>query len=164
MNSVVFLMAIILIVLTLPFLMNSFISNKEAYRENFTSSLGSDMGSYPSSLTNFLLEDSFPIRQNPGILDKQGSEQASKMWWHYPIFKEGSYAQITNNIRYPNNPDVGICTAEDLCGTIYRNRKNKSNYIKPLPPLNPTCGTRVGYFATGINMLPFRTNIPNVLY
>jgi hypothetical protein len=106
------------------------------------------MGRYPSSLTNFLLEDNFPIRQNPGVLDKDGLEQASKMWWHYPVFKVGSYAQITNNIRYSNNPDVGSCTGEDLCGTIYKNIKNKSNYVHPLPPLKPNCGTRVGYFVT----------------
>lgn len=173
MNSVVFLMSTIVIVLALPMLMNAIISNKyknnkknynkESFLNN-DSSLGNDMGSYPSALTNFFLKDSFPIRQNPGVLDKDGSEQASKMWWHYPIFKQGSYAQITNNIRYPNNPDIGICTSEDLCGTIYKNRQNQSNYTKPLPPINPTCGTRVGYFNTGINLLPFRTDIPNVLY
>ena len=102
MNSVIFLMTIIVIVLVLPMLMNSIMTNQYSYKENFLTynnengtSLGRDMGRYPSSLTNFLLEDNFPIRQNPGQLDKDGLEQASKMWWHKPVFKEGSYAQIT---------------------------------------------------------------------
>lgn len=166
MNSVIFLMTIIVIVLTLPMLMNSIMTT--SYKENFATNkkfiLGSGPSSYPYSLSNFLLKDSFPIRQNPGQLDKDGLEQASKMWWHKPVFKEGSYAQITNNIRYFDNPDIGNCTAEDLCGTIYKNRKTKSNYVIPLPPINHTCGNRIGYFTTGINLLPFRTNIPNVLY
>ena len=40
----------------------------------------------------------------------------------------------------------------------------KSNCIEPLPPVNPESGTRIGYFTTDINMLPFRTDEPNVLY
>ena len=166
MNSVFFLMTIIVIVLAMPMLMNSIMKNvnKENFANNKYSSLGSGYGSYPSSLTNFLLEDSFPIRQNPGVLKKDGLEQARNMWWRKPVFKEGSYSQITNNIRYFDNPDIGNCVAEDLCGTIYKNRKVSSNYVTPLPPINPTCGNRVGYFTTGINLLPFRTNIPNVLY
>jgi hypothetical protein len=137
------------------------------YKESFSSyninsnpGLGSDMGPYPSSLTNYYLQDSYPLRTPPGL----SNNSASDMWWHYPTFKEGSYKQITNNLKYFKNPDIGRCTAPDMCGTIYRNKKNKSNYIKSLPPINPSCGTRVGYFTTGINLLPYRTNIPNVLY
>jgi hypothetical protein len=52
----------------------------------------------------------------------------------------------------------------DFCGTLYKNRHLKSNYIEPLPPVDPTRGTRIGYFTTDINMLPFRTDVPNILY
>jgi hypothetical protein len=86
------------------------------------------------------------------------------MWWHYPIFEVGSYKQITNNLRYPNNPDTGRCMPAELCGTLYKEKQLKSNYIEPLPPVDPRSGTRVGYFTTNINMLPFRTDEPNILY
>jgi hypothetical protein len=53
---------------------------------------------------------------------------------------------------------------DSMCGALYHERQLKSNYIKPLPPLNPNCGTRVGYFDTYINLLPFRTDTQNILY
>ena len=37
-----------------------------------------------------------------------------------------------------------------------------SNIVSPLPPVDPNSGTRVGYFATSENLLPFRTNVPNI--
>lgn len=158
MNSTVFLLSIIIIVLTFPMVVNYFSSKK--YKENFISydinsnnSLGSNSGNFPSSLDDFYLQDNFPLRPEPGVLDVDGDEQASKMWWHYPIFKEGSYAQITNNLRYPNNPDVGDCTPPVICGTIYRRRKNKSNYVYPKPPINLKCDTRVGYFLTDKSLM-----------
>ena len=157
MNSALFLLTIIVIVLGFPMVYNYFMFK---YRESFvsnndnsTQSLGSDMGPYPSSLSRFYLQDLFPIRPHPGILDGDDDETESKMWWHYPIFKEGSYAQVTNNIRYYNNPDTGRCTPPDMCGTIYRRRQNKSNIVKPLQPVNAKNGTRIGYFATP--MKPF---------
>jgi hypothetical protein len=52
----------------------------------------------------------------------------------------------------------------ELCGTLYKEKQLKSNYIEPLPPVDPRSGTRVGYFTTNINMLPFRTDEPNILY
>ena len=39
-----------------------------------------------------------------------------------------------------------------------------TNYIEQLPPVNPTSGTRIGYFTTDDNLLPFRTDTPNILY
>jgi hypothetical protein len=86
------------------------------------------------------------------------------MWWHYPVFEVGSYDQITNNIRYPNNPDEGTCMPASVCGALYHDKKTGSNYIEQLPPVNPTSGTRIGYFTTDENLLPFRTDTPNILY
>ena len=51
---------------------------------------------------------------------------SADMWWHYPTFKLGSYDQITNNIRYPNNPDVGRCTPASVCGALYHEKKTGS--------------------------------------
>jgi hypothetical protein len=51
-----------------------------------------------------------------------------------------------------------------MCGALYNEKFIKSNYVEPLPPLNPDCGTRVGYFDTDVNLLPYRTNMQNILY
>ena len=122
--------------------------------------LGSTDGIYPSSEVDVLVQDTYPITGKNGV----SNDGSNEIWWHYPIFEVGSYDQITNNIRYPNNPDTGRCMPANFCGALYKDKKFKSNYIEQLPPVNPESGTRVGYFTTDINMLPFRTDEPNVLY
>jgi hypothetical protein len=95
------------------------------------------------------------------------NDTANDIWWHYPTFKLGSYAQITNNIRYPDNPDEGTCMPASMCGALYHEKKLGSNYVYPLSPLNPNMGTRVGYFDTNsqlIDSLPYRTDMQNILY
>ena len=150
-NKVAALSSIIVIVLALPIITKYFTTRRRRERETFKnydiskiSDLGSQAGKYPSADTNVLLQDTFPITGIYGVSD----DTASKIWWHYPIFEVGSYKQITNNIRYPNNPDIGKCTATDVCGALYKDKKGPSNYVKPLPPVNPNSGTRVGYFGT----------------
>lgn len=110
--------------------------------------------------SNILVADSYPWTGRNGI----SNNDANSIWWHYPIFELGSYDQITNNIRYPNNPDEGTCMPASMCGALYKEKQLKTNYITPLPPVNPNCGTRIGYFTTDINLLPFRTDVPNILY
>jgi hypothetical protein len=51
-----------------------------------------------------------------------------------------------------------------MCNVLYENKDVPSNVIKPLEPVNDTCGTRVGYFTTDNNLLYFRTDTPNILY
>lgn len=124
-------------------------------------SLGDATGEYPKSQIDVLVQDSYPITGKNGV----STETSYKMWWHYPIFEVGSYKQITNNLKYPNNPDTGRCMPADVCGALYKEQQFKSNYIEPLPPVNPNCdGARVGYFWTDINMLPFRNDEANILY
>ncbi len=147
MNNIITVFVIVIIGAVLFF--NSF-----KMIENY-SNLGS---AYPSA--DVLVQDTFPIT---GI-NSVSNNQASNVWWQYPIFKVGSYDQITNNIRYPRNTDTGRCMPEDFCDAFYKPRQNKSNYVTQLPPVNPDCGTRVGYFTTDQNLLPFRTDVPNILY
>jgi hypothetical protein len=118
------------------------------------------MGDFPGASTNALVQDTYPITGRNGITDNQ----ASDIWWHYPTFKLGSYAQITNNIRYSNNPDIGNCMPASMCGSLYKEKHLKSNYIYPLPPVNDNCGTRIGYFSTSANLLPIKDEVTNVLY
>ncbi len=86
------------------------------------------------------------------------------MWQRYPIYELGSYDQITNNIRYPNNPDDARCTPANMCYAVYKDKNIGSNEAKVLPPLDPNAGTRVGYFDTDENLMTFRTNMQNILY
>ena len=135
---------------------NKVIDNFENYGNYNYHSLTTSLGDNK----DLLLEDSYPLTGKKGI----SNNNAYNIWWHYPIFKVGSYDQITNNIRYPNNPDEGTCMPASMCGALYKEKQLKSNYVKPLPPVDPNSGTRVGYFATDINLLPYRNDMPNILY
>jgi hypothetical protein len=161
MKDYVFLILILLLAVVPPLFkkVNEFIkSNISEGFNNYT--LGGTNGIYPCSETNVLVQDTYPITGINGVSD----QSASKMWWRYPTFEVGSFKQITNNIRYPYNPDDGKCTAANFCYALYKNKNMGSNIVTPLPPVDPNSGTRVGYFATNDNLLPFRTDVPNILY
>jgi hypothetical protein len=95
---------------------------------------------------DLLLQDTFPLIGNMTVSDKQFAD----VWWKYPIFKVGSYAQITNNIKYPRNPDTGRCMRIEMCDALYDNRENKSNVVVPYPPVESSDNPRVGYFNTSM--------------
>ena len=159
MKQVVLLFIILVLALGIPFFLKNFETFKkfEGYT-NYT--LDQANGSYPSAQTEVLVQDTYPAIGKNEI----SNNTANDIWWHYPIFELGSYKQITNNIRYPNNPDEGTCMPASMCGALYHEKQLKSNYVEPLPPVNPECGTRIGYFDTDVNLLPFRTNMQNILY
>ena len=158
MKDYVFLILILLLAVVPPLFtkINEFINSN--VNEGFT--LGVTDGIYPCSQTNVLVQDTYPITGVNSVSD----QSAAKMWWRYPIFKVGSFKQMTNNIRYPNNPDDGKCTAANFCYALYKDKNTGSNVVTPLPPVDTNSGTRVGYFATSDNLLPFRTNVTNILY
>lgn len=159
MNQIVFLLLLLIIAIGLPLVFN-FSNIIEGY-SNY--SLEQAMGSVPDSQTKVLVQETYP----PIGKNEISNDNASDIWWHYPTFKLGSYAQITNNIRYPNNPDIGSCTPASMCGALYHDKFLGTNYVNPLPPVNPDSGTRVGYFTTDeqlIDNLPYRTNMQNILY
>ena len=150
---------ILAIGIPLFFKINETLKNKTEPFSNYT--LGGASGDYPCAQNNVLVQDTYPITGINGVSDESGS----KMWWRYPIFEVGSFKQMTNNIRYPYNPDDARCTAADFCYALYKNKKIGSNIVTPLPPVDPNSGTRVGYFATSDNLtMPFKTEVPNVLY
>jgi len=156
MNKIIFLLVLIILAIALPL----FFRNIEGY-ENYK--LDQAMGNVPDSQTQVLVQDSYP----PIGRNQISNDTSNDIWWHYPIFTLGSYKQITNNIRYPNNPDEGTCMPASMCGALYHKKQLASNYVKPLPPVNPNCGTRVGYFTTEeqlIDSLPYRTDMQNILY
>lgn len=160
MNETVFLFFILVLAIGLPLFFK--INQSLKYiGEGFTNyTLAGTTSDFPSAVTSVLLEDTYPITDTNGVSNKSANE----MWWRYPIFQLGSYKQMTNNIKYPNNPDDARCTPSNMCYTLYKDKKMGSNIITTLPPVNPTCGTRVGYFSTTQNLLPFRNDMSNILY
>jgi len=161
MNQIAFLFLILVLAVGLPLffkIKETFKNKKMEGYSNYT--LDGATGNYPAAQTDLLVQDSYPRINKNGISNNTSSD----IWWHYPIFKLGSYDQITNNIKYPNNPDEGTCTPASMCGALYHEKQLMSNYVNPLPPLNPDCGTRVGYFDTDVNLLSFRSDMQNILY
>ena len=158
MNDKILLILILILSVGLPLFFNirEYMKTQEGY-SNLT--LESSIGKISLS-GDVLVQDTYPITGRNGI----SNDGASDIWWHYPIFEVGSYKQITNNVRYPHNPDEGTCMPASMCGALYRNKKIGSNIVTPLPPVNPMCGTRVGYFSTNKNLLPFKSNFQNILY
>ena len=95
MNKIIFLFLILVLVIGLPLffkLQNSF----EGY-SNYN--LDTTLRNFPAVQNEVLLQDIYPVIGK----NKLSNNTAGDIWWHYPIFKLGSYAQITNNIKYPNN-------------------------------------------------------------
>lgn len=117
-------------------------------------------GTYPTS-TDLPILNSYAHTGNKSVSD----DSSNNIWWHFPIFKVGSYEQITNNLRYRYNPDDGTCSRADLCGALYKNKRVKSNVIHPLPPAEIGKGARVNYYRSNPNLLynSINTN-ENILY
>lgn len=158
MNKLLFLFIILALAIGLPLFFKLFDSLK--YMEGYSNyTLDGAFGQFPKAQTEVLLDT------YPQIGKKQISENSAKdIWKNYPVVELGSYEQITNNNRYPINPDEGTCTPASMCGVLYHDKVLKSNHIEQLPPVNLECGTRVGYFDTPENLLSFRTNMANILY
>jgi hypothetical protein len=143
MNETVFLFLILVLAIGLPL----FFKINESFKymsEGFTNyTLAGTTGNFPCAVTDVLLQDTYPITGTNGVSDKSSDE----MWWRYPIFQLGSYTQMTNNIKYPNNPDDARCTPSNFCYALYKDKQIGTNIVNPLPPVDST-GTRVGYFST----------------
>ena len=159
MKNQILLILILILSVGLPLFFNISESMKK-YEGYSNLTLESSIGEIPASEEEVLVQDTYPITGRNGI----SNNGASDIWWHYPVFELGSYKQITNNIRYPHNPDEGTCMPASMCGALYRDKKLGSNIVTPLPPVNPMGGTRVGYFSTNKNLLPFKSNFQNILY
>lgn len=101
-------------------------------------------------MRNLLLADVYRYTGKKTV----SADNSSGIWWHYPIFPVGSYAQITNNLRYRYNPDEGTCSRAEFCGALYHDKQNASNIQLPLPPVNQDCSKpRVNYYRTAWNKL-----------
>ena len=116
-------------------------------------------GEYPISEDLPILEADYPLTGAKVVSNLDSQD----IWWHQPVFGVGSFEQITNNIRYPKNPDNGTCTPANFCGALYKDKHNKSNFSKPLPPTPFGQGSRVNYYNSADYLLQFN-NPGNMLY
>lgn len=147
-------------ILLLIFLLLGFSSQSPSFlKEGFT--LDKASGKYPNAQYEVLVQDSFPITHKVGVVDANGAS----LYKSYPVFQVGSFKQLTNNLRFWKSPDNGTCMPAGMCGTLYQSKRNKSNVVKPLPPVCiSTDGARVGYWNTHQNLLPYTNDEVNVLY
>lgn len=125
-------------------------SSKNQYMllENFSNN--NSPGKYPESEDGPLLSKQYSFTGRKTVSDNNNSDN----WWHFPIFKVGSYAQVTNNLKYRRNPDDGTCIRADFCGALYKDGQLETNISKPLPPAPLITGTstRVNYYTTDNNL------------
>lgn len=154
----IILLFISLIIITfIPlYFSNSNNNNNIGIKENYTN-LG--VGNYPTSENDVLLQDSFPITGKNGV----STNSSSTNWWHYPKLPLSSYKQITNNLKYYNNPDNGSSTPPEFSGALYKEYQIKKNLNDTLPPVEQTCGSRINYYNSPVNLLTYR-NTTSILY
>jgi hypothetical protein len=92
-------------------------------------------GKYPDK--TLLLDDKEETMYELSGNTEISSNTAADIWQYYPIFNVGSYTQITNNLKYPINPDNGKCMPASMCETLYLDRiTGPPNEISPLPPVS----------------------------
>jgi hypothetical protein len=151
------MIAIMAIIFVMSVVCSSYFSKPEGF-ENYT--LDDATGYVPADETNVLVQDTYPITGINGISNNGSND----IWWWYPTFKLGSYAQITNNIRYPSRPDEGTCMPASMCGSLYKKKHIRDNHVYSLPPVNQHKGTRIGYFTTPSTnlVLPFKSVVTNL--
>ena len=157
MKHKLYIICIIFIILVVTLYLEPFIKTVESFTNSSYSFIS---GTFPNSINYHLLDDYKHIQTNT-----PSKFNYSDIWTQYPSFKINSFQQITNNIRFYDNPDQGNCIRADFCNAFYHNKKHKSNIVKPLPPAEEGQGARVGYFRTEPNELYF--SIPtneNILY
>lgn len=108
---------------------------------------------------NRLLENVYPLKQ-PSIKKVRiddvpqletnllSSDTSRDIFLKYPLFQLGTYEQVTNNIKFPQNPDNGTSLQPELSDTLYANKTLvESNIVSILPPVSKTTkGRRVGYY------------------
>jgi hypothetical protein len=148
----------LLIVIVLALFGSALFAKRERF-SNYNNDNNLLLGEFPKAVTESGVLDSYPLAEKK-VVSNINSED---VWWQYPIFEVGSYDQLTNNMKYQVNPDIGRCTRIEFCDALYNDKQVKSNVIYPEPPV-PNCqGKRIGYFRSPLNLLTFE-NPNNILY
>ena len=155
-SGISFIIIVIILIVALFFISTIPLTGKEGFSHYNLQ----EPGVFPESV-------SLPILNNYKYTGHRNvsNDSMNDIWWYYPSFGVQSYKQITNNLRYRNNPDEGTCSRADFCGALYRNKSHPSNSVFPLPEAQEGPGARVNYYRTEPNLLTF--SIPtneNIIY
>jgi hypothetical protein len=143
-HAMLFLFITLILILAVPLFFQF-----QLQKEGFRSYLNLDNPDvYPGSEDVPILTGDYKYTGSKTVSDRNYSDG----WWKYPVFKVGSYAQITNNLRYWRNPDDAQCAPAEMCDALYENKKVDSNISHPLPPVGDSPGTRVNYYRTPENL------------
>jgi hypothetical protein len=116
----------------------------EGYENLFTLTPGHAEGD------NYLLKGIFPISNNP-----VSTQQYSREWYLYPVFSIPSFKQMTNNLKYFNNPSIAHESPEDFLDTFYGSKSAKSNIVSygEINPILTYHEPRVGYWNTKVDVM-----------
>lgn len=100
-------------------------------------------GNYPVSVSKPLLFDSYNVKKNPGI-SMNGNKENYK---DYPLYQ--AHHLGTNNKRYWETPNNGMCSPPDFCGGIYEKTPQKILGEPKGPNWNES--PRVNYYVSKSN-------------
>ena len=144
-NGIIFLSGILLIIVA-----SSFIINKSMFQEGYSNYLANKEPGNRASEVGTLLADSYPSTGRSTVSDNNYDTR----WQDYPVFGVGSFAQITNNLRYWKNPDESQCRTPEFCNALYNDKQVESNISKPLPPAPAVDNNniRVNFYTTNKNL------------
>ena len=144
-NGIIFLSGILVIIVA-----SSFIINKSMFQEGYSNYLANKEPGNRASEVGTLLADSYPSTGRSTVSDNNYDTR----WQDYPVFGVGSFAQITNNLRYWKNPDESQCRTPEFCNALYNDKQVMSNISKPLPPAPAVDNNniRVNFYTTNKNL------------
>lgn len=126
MKQIIFLFCVLVLVTSLPIFFS--VKKVEGY-----SAINLEQSS------DLLVRDIYPTIGKNEISSNSSSNYS-------PYVELGSYAQTTNNNKYPNNPDTQeSCTPASMCDALYKDIHGKEIQTL-LPPVSENTGVRVGYF------------------
>ncbi len=138
-NSILFILLILLVLCY--FGIFNFIS-----RETFESNMNNDNqlrpGKYSISDDKPLLHGYYNIKDNTNVTKNNNYN----IWKEYPVY-ENSYKQETNNKRYWETPDNGLCSPAEFCGTPYSPTNVKKNKLTKGIPIGAPV-TRINWWAS----------------
>ena len=136
--------------------------SKEGFTNTNKQKNSNSLYSKPSIQPYPLLFNIYPLTKHQNVTKNEGKD----IWWHYPVLKESSFKQVTNNLKYFKNPDTGKCTPAEFCGSLYSNKKVPSDIVLPLKPIPENKGgegiIRVNYYNTTPDLLLGNDYVPYI--
>jgi hypothetical protein len=136
----------ILFVILVLLLLSYFGFTRVFYKESFISGINNNRqlvpGEYPVSNNEPILYGDYNVKENTNVT----KNNSYNIWKSYPVFPS-SHKQQTNNIRYWETPDNGLCSPAEFCGTPYEKTPIKKSEVSKAIPIDSNV-TRVNWWAS----------------